>query len=486
MFFKQPKYLLLFSCCAILIIIIVLALAAPALIKAVKADREMITQYNFPRHLTETELAVPPEIQKNVRYTLIKSDSTNRGREINWTRILDNGPYDVVVISDSFLGVRAGRNICRKISADNNVSVLHIYTNDIAYSRGNPFRMLILLTNNGYLKKTGAQVVIIETAERVLPRNIIIWNTNESKPLPVPVSGKKKTSLPASKSTQLSRDSVLTTINKSLGSIDNYFNGESRDLIILKTWIKNDLLSVTGPQSNDGSLYFVQINESRFTSPGYESRLFIHNEDINFFHQPNATIPDDYIRMNNDLNVIAGKLHDQNINLIFMPAVSAYSTYYVYTIDPPTVRNPLFEILRELDRSYILIDTKAISEKVQQKGEKDLSGIGDPAHWTWRLTEPIAEEIDLNAKPDITPGTADQDTEEAYDRAVQAFRDVIYERGDPNDPWAFKMDGAIYERANDAQNATRCYQRSLELDPRQPDLRKRLEKIMKNSSLTVN
>lgn len=476
-FNTRPRYVLLFSSCVILVIILLSSFAAPILINKVKLIPEITTQFNFPRYLSDTEIAGPPQIQKKPRYSFIWTVPEKLGRDTNWAQLLDNGPYDVIIISDSFLGATpAGKYLCQKISADNHVSILHIYTNYFEYSGGNTFQMLILLTNNGFLKKTGARVVILEDAERGLPDTILKSNLNSSAPVPSLPAGGNRISTQRTREDKPLTGSVLTAINESIGSIDNHFADNSRDLTTLKTWIKNDILSEIGSQSDDGTLYFVTINESRFTSPFYSSRLIFHRDDLAVFRNSNATCPDDYIRLNNNLNTVAKKLDDQNITLIFIPAVSAYNTYYPYIIDPPTVRSPLFDILRVLNRSYILVDTKTIADKLQQKGEKDLSGVGDPAHWTWRLTDAVAQAIDLSAKPPSPLRTAPIDRDE-YNRAVQAFRAVIYERGEPDDPWAFKMDGLIYERANDSQNATRCYLRSLELDPQQRDLRVRLQNL---------
>jgi hypothetical protein len=478
-FFKQPKYILLFACLAILAAILGSAFAASFLIRTVKSDPHIETQFNFPRYLSDTEIAAPPENEGKGRYFFVQTDPKNEGREINWTRVLDNGPYDVVVISDSFLGLPSGKNLCREISVKNNVSVLHIYAIFFENSGGSPFRMLALLTGNGFLKKTGARVVILEDAERTLPGYILqAPDLTRSVPLPSPARIKKNTiAVPKSNSTRPLALSLLIRINSSVTKIDRFFEGNSYNLVILKTWTKNEILSLTGSKSDDGTLVFRRINESRFTSAVYSSNLIFHQNDITAFHSLNTSYPEDCIRMNQNLNAVAGSLQDQNMTLIFIPAVSAYNTYYPYIIDPPTVRNPLFEILRELNRSYILIDTKAVAEKMQQEGQKDLSGIGDPAHWTWKMAEVVGDEIDLDAKPDRHTGSSAHDTGGEYSRAVQAFRTVIYERGDTRDPWAFRNDGLIYEQTRDYLNATRCYQQSLELNPRQPDIRLRLRNI---------
>jgi 3-hydroxymyristoyl/3-hydroxydecanoyl-(acyl carrier protein) dehydratase len=423
--------------------------------------------------MSATEISRPPLIQKAVRYTIISTDAEHRGREINWTAISEKGPFDVVIISDSFMGGGAGKDLSRKISADNNVSVLHIFTNNMEYGEANQTQVLVLLTNNGFLKNTGAGVVILEIAERALPSRVLLTDPERSDPLP-----KHRQEYRADSRQDLRAPETdvnfLRNLNESITTLEVYFSNSSRDLITLKTWIKNDILSLTASETSDKTLFFYSINESRFTNPVYASRLIFLQSELSF-HRSDYVYPDEYITVNNKLNIIAGKLRDQNITLIFLPVASPYTIYYPYIIDPPTVRNPLFEILRTLDRSYVLVDTKEIADTLQKNGEKDLYGVGDPSHWTWRLTEAVRKEIDLSAKPGLnrTP----QDKAEEYDRAVRELRAVIYERGEPDDPWADAMDGRIYERAQDFPNATRCYLKSLDRDPRQPDIRARLRNI---------
>lgn len=473
MSFKQPTYVLLFTCCAILLGILISALAASAIVDTVKSRPEIQTYFNFPRYLSDTERAAPAINSSGARYTYVSTNAANRGREINWARILKNGSYDVVIIGDSFLGVPHGKDLCREISSVNNVSVLHIFTNHMAYANGNPFRMATLLANNGFLKKSGARVVILETAERSLPERITASGPlADSIPLPRAIPQKKAVTKKSGGNKPLVT-SALNTMNKSARIMGSFVSATGKDALMLKTWIKNDILSVTGSQTNDGSYHFLWLNESRFSSPVYHSRLIFYKNDIEAFHNPNVTYPEDYIRMNNNLNSVSRNLQRQNITLFFMPAVSAYNTYYPYTIDPPTVRNPLFEILRELNHEYVLVDTKAIVSRMQQEGEHDLSGIGDPEHWTWKVTEAIADELDLTAKPENRAG----DDSDEYGRAARAFRSVVYERGDHPDAWAYRMDGQIYERVGNYRNAARCYQRSLDLDPRQPGLRARLQAL---------
>jgi tetratricopeptide (TPR) repeat protein len=470
MFFKKPTYVLLFACCLMLVLLFFSALAASLIVDKVVSNKEIKTRFNFPRVISETEMVAPEEIQGAAGYTMIRTDAKKRGTEINWNAILKKGPYDVVVISDSFLATDHGKNLLKELSVRNNVTVLHIFTNNIVYSANNPFRMLVLLTNNGYIKKTGAKYVILETAERTLPDKIKnSGSLTDSKPLPQPAYARNSASTQSNLSQ--SRNTISGEIERSSKNIDNYLNQKVKDAVVLKTWLKNDILSILWKRSNDGSFYFEPINESRFTSTVYHSRLIFFEDDIGSFHNRNTTYPEDCIEMNNRLNTISRKLEDQNVSLLFMPAVSAYNTYYPYIIDPPTARNPLFEILRELNHTYVLVDTKAIVNRMQLGGEKDLSGIGDPAHWTWKVSEAIAQEIDLHAKPGSDLPAPPQDE---YDRAVRAFRSVIYERGESDDPWALGLDGRIYEKQSDYLNATRCYQRSLDLDPRQPDVRRRL------------
>ena len=581
----RNRYVFFFVCCAIIVLFLGSILIGSIIVAGVLGNENIATKFNFPRYYSMTELSGPPVIPGNVSYALYQTDAIKKGANINWTDMRNQGPYDCVVISDSFLASAGGQYFLKKIAYHHNLRILHIFTNHIEYCQGSPPSMLVLLTNNGFLRDVGAKYVILGIAERSLSTRIPIrGGINVSEELPgIPGSTNMNISPASSHSppvvtgcspsrgaagsdvtiTNLSgsgflpgatvilgpdrnrvvasdvmvvspnritcrfsippetlpgryhiqvinpdqkagankaftvtagNDSIEQTMRRKNGipdtsivffknilgsasrfteSIDTFFSDASENLTLLKTWIKNIILSLTGDATNDGSLRFAGLNESRFTHPLYASRLIYFKDDTSF---QKMVFPEAVIVFDDQMDEIAYRLRKDNITLIFIPGVSAYSSYYVYIDDPPTLRDPFFEIMRCLDRSYIFVDTKQVADEKQARNVPDLSGIGDPAHWTWRLTDGIPDPIAISGSADEFSPSGTGEGMDEYADAVRAFREVIYER-DCRDTWALNNDARLYLKENNTVKALSLYKKSLKIDPNQRDIIKKVQNL---------
>jgi len=78
------------------------------------------------------------------------------------------------------------------------------------------------------------------------------------------------------------------------------------------------------------------------------------------------------IKVNENLNHLQSLLNKRGIQLYFMPCVSKYDLYSSYIVNNPYSESRYFEYLREMERFYTLIDTKAILSNALKRGEKDL------------------------------------------------------------------------------------------------------------------
>ncbi|MDD1719505.1 MAG: tetratricopeptide repeat protein, partial [Methanoregulaceae archaeon] len=442
------------------------------LVAAVERTTLIETKFNFPRFLSATEIHGPPQLPGEVRYVWIKSDEISKGEGINWSKIRKGGPYDIVVIGDSFLGKpEAGHYFVKKFAIRNNFSVLHIQTNFFYFCEENPAIMLGILTKNGFLKDVKAKYVILGLAERGLFRHMstllqpdgtyVLPGTNGSGP------GNNGGRSPGTKPVKGDTIGKLSaSLDKMTMRIDRFFEDAGRNITLVKTWVNNDILSLAGEKTNDGSVRFAWLNESRFSHPVYHKRLIYNDKDLTF---RNITFPESVIEMNDMFDTYALQLRNDNITLVFIPGISAYSTYYDYIENPPSVRNPFYKIMDELNRTYVYIDMKRVADEKQAQGVHDLSGVGDFSHWTWRLTEDIPDLLPGPVGPgrDITPTPTGKRSE--YINAVKAFRGMIYENG-RTDPWALNNDARLYLKNNNTERAIACYRKSLVLDPHQPDV----------------
>jgi hypothetical protein len=105
-------------------------------------------------------------------------------------------------------------------------------------------------------------------------------------------------------------------------------------------------------------------------------------------------------RLNATLNALAARLRQEGVTLIFMPAVSKYDLYWRHFQGVRKPPDPLFDLLRQQRRDYLLLDTKAILGAGVEAGERDIFYVDD-THWATRASERIAQALQamLHAAP---------------------------------------------------------------------------------------
>lgn len=438
---NRNRFVFSLGCALVIVLCLGLVLTADRVVGMVEHVSSVETQFNFPRYLSQTEIDGPPPLNGTPRYRKVSTNILQRGSNINWSELDQSGPYDVVVISDSFLGGPDGEYMVRRMALEKNLSVLHIYVNRIQSTRGVPLLTLVILTNNGFLKDVGAKYVIIGFAERGIDDNIRkVTSLNESVEIEnLSATEKRPKNNPSAPKQPGFLNALISSIDQKMNGFDRFFSKASINLTLVKTWGKNDLLSLTGETTSDGMVRFADLNETRFIHPVYGSRLLYHRDDLIFTQMP---YPDTAIGINDDLNVLSERLNRQGISLIFIPGISAYSMHYAYIRNPPTSRNPFFEIMRELNRTYEFVDVKAFADEKLANGTPDLSGVGDPAHWTWRFTWDLGDRIRFIPAGQISAPVDLHHREEEYTRAANAFRVVAFEKK-TDDPWAIRNEERI-------------------------------------------
>lgn len=145
-------------------------------------------------------------------------------------------------------------------------------------------------------------------------------------------------------------------------------------------------------------LIYYRFSDHAFFSKTYKKMLDKpyfsgnHTDTLLFFRDDVRNIPfisqDSINRVNSNLNVLADRLADKGIQLVFMPVVDKYDLYYEHIVNNPYPRNRIFELLRPLTKRYRYIDTKAWLFPEVQAGVKDVFYVDD-THWTWKAPELI-------------------------------------------------------------------------------------------------
>lgn len=282
---------------------------------------------------------------------------------------IENAEYrgqrvDVLTIGDSFSNAKDnGKDPLYEdwIASLHNLEVLNVQS----LQGANELSTVVILLNSGYLDKVRPRFIIVETVER-------------------DCAGRYQGDLDLQ-------------AKRPLREIEDYFRSASfqsspPDVGFLNSgnfkFILNSILYRFSDHAFFSTVYVMDL-DAPFFSVKNDRRLLFYRDDIRSI--PHAT--DQSIRaLNDNMNSVAELLRQKGIALYFMPAADKYDMYSDHVVANPYPRSVFFELLREMPKRYVLVDTKAILEEEIRKGEKDIY-YADDTHWSWKAVKKIAESM---------------------------------------------------------------------------------------------
>jgi hypothetical protein len=281
---------------------------------------------------------------------------------------------DLLTLGDSFSNGSAGglnRYYQDYISTYLNWNILNINK----YRQVNEIETIITLLNSGILKKMKVKYVLYESTQRKIVDRLTT-NINYS-------SNDTEKNIINYYKFGVKRKNVI-----SLPNISFINNGNFKFLLFKFLYNFSDNAYIS-------KVYIGTLDRKLFTTRPYKQFLFYKHElkSISKNTKQNLEIA------NNTLNKLAKKLKEQNIKLIFMPAVSKYDLYSKLMINNKYPKDPFFDIFRKLKKDYIFIDTKDILLKELEKDEKDIFYIDD-THWSYKASDTIAKHLKSLLQPE--------------------------------------------------------------------------------------
>jgi len=284
---------------------------------------------------------------------------------------IENAEYrgqrvDVITIGDSFSNVRDnGRDPLYQdwIASVHNQEVLNIQPLQDA----NELLTVVMLLNSGYLDKVKPRSIIVETVER--------------------------------NCAALYKGRIDLRMRRPLREIEDYFRKASYrssppELRFLNAgnfkFIFNGILYRFSDNAFFSSVYIRDL-DAPFFSVKNDRRLLFYRDDIKSI--PNAT-KQNIRSLNDNINSVADLLRRKGITLYFMPAADKYNMYSGHIVANPYPKSVFFELLREMPKRYVFVDTKAILSGEIRKGEKDIY-YADDTHWSWKAVKRIAESVEF-------------------------------------------------------------------------------------------
>ncbi len=271
---------------------------------------------------------------------------------------------DVVTIGDSFSNVKDnGLNPLYQdwIASLYNLDVLNVQP----LPGANELTTVLIMLNSGYLDKVKPRFLVLEKVERNCLREFC-----------APVDMRMTRPL-----------TEVEAFFKTAGFIDN-----PPDVGFINTgnvkFLLNSLLYKFSDRAFFSPVYIRDLNRP-FFSVKNDRRLLFYYGDL--AHLPYINIQT-VTALNETINGLADLLRKKGIALYFMPAADKYNMYSQYIVDNPYGKSLFFELLRQLPKRYVFVDTKAILIDEIHSGEKDIY-YADDTHWSWKAVKKIAENM---------------------------------------------------------------------------------------------
>ena len=293
------------------------------------------------------------EISRKINYTLFSK--INLKKQYNFT---------VFTIGDSFS--EQGAISYQNYLADNsNIKILHYDR----FLHENPIETLTGFLNGDVLDSIKVEYILLQSVERSFVNRGLVFNKN----------------------IKIKNDSLAGIINKHNGTALEFVKEKTKDKFFCRESLNFPLNTIC----------------YNFDDNAYSSRVYQVNTKTNLFSTNKHKLlflDDDYkvLEVNNnlsniktlnyELNVLAKRLKERGIKLIVLPSPDKLDFYYDEIVNKDKYTKPMFfDILRNLNKEYIYIDSK---KKLQVKTNniKDVY-IFDDTHWSPVASKIIAEDI---------------------------------------------------------------------------------------------
>jgi len=284
-----------------------------------------------------------------------------------------NEKIDLLTIGDSFSqGGAGGLNSFYQdyIASYLNWNVLNIkqYKNTRNY-----IETIILLANSGFLDSIDVKYILIESIQRKAIERFTTFIDYD-----ITQTYDELNKFYKFNSQNLKTDSQF---DFSLPPVSFINNGNFK-------FLAYSLLYNFSDRAFFSKVHKVKISTKLFSIKSGKTLLYSHR-DIKSISNNNIK---NIIKMNDSLNKLALFLKRKNIKLIFMPVVNKYDLYQPYIIKNSHKKDPFFNLLDDLPKDYILIDSKKVLRKELENTTKDLFYVDD-THWSFKASDAITKHL---------------------------------------------------------------------------------------------
>lgn len=276
----------------------------------------------------------------------------------NW----DQKPVDIITIGDSFFnGGALGKNpyLQDHLATSSQKRILNIQAWSLDYSY---IDIVNIIINNGWLDQVKPKAIIIETVEREVVNR---YERKHDFNLTVPINEIQTKIFERGWAEYIPETTFINTGNYKLP----YYN-----------------IKYMSNQNAQKNVFKLKLNRPLFSVKA-DKTLLVYSDDIK--RLSNQT-KDNIKKVNDNLNLLAEKLSQHNVQLYFLVATDKYDLYYDYLENQQYGPNPFFQLLETMPKKYTLINTKKILLPAVENGVKDIF-YADDTHWSYKASELIAK-----------------------------------------------------------------------------------------------
>lgn len=155
-------------------------------------------------------------------------------------------------------------------------------------------------------------------------------------------------------------------------------------------FVLNKIFYFFGNRNSDKNVYIADLKRDFFSVKDSDLLVYWFEDTKNIKKVSEESVG----KVNDNLNRLADLLSEKGITLIFMPIVDKFDLYRDYLSDKNLPHNPLFDMLRPLEKRYIFVDTKEILTTLVSSGEKDVF-FADDTHWSAKACRQVVVSLDF-------------------------------------------------------------------------------------------
>ncbi len=292
--------------------------------------------------------------------------------------IKDKPNIDILIFGDSFC--RLGKNgLPNYLAKESGKTIINTHLDYGKLGVRHPLEAIYLLLNGGFFDSTKVRYVLLQSVVRTWSK-MLSRDENAELKYDDLIRRKPYFPIPSYESYQKIHyvEEQLSIFQKYKRELDNS----------IKFVLFNFLYYFDSNAFGLSPIHVFKLNKNLFSEKN--NTLLVLGEDISNMKDFNLYLSD---KLNEKLNMLANKLGEKNIKLIFVPTANKYDIYQ------PNIhhkhkykKSNYYQLFKNKKKEYIYIDTNEILTSIVKSGELDVY-LADDSHWSYKAANIVSKNI---------------------------------------------------------------------------------------------